>query len=46
MGKDIVFTREIDTLRITAKSPDGGCIESQSVEALLLYGILEELKKT
>lgn len=43
--KEIIFTRGIDSLKIIATSPDGSHIDSQSIEALLLYEILFELKK-
>lgn len=43
MGK-IIFTQE-DSLRIKATSGDGVSIDSQSVEALLMFAILEKLEE-
>lgn len=37
--------KQDENLRITATSEDGGSIKSQTVEALLMFAILEKLEE-
>jgi hypothetical protein len=41
----LMFEKDIKNLRITAKAPDNSTIQSQTVEALLLFDIRDLLQK-